>query len=127
MVITANRVEVLTALRANRESHAKIVAEARAGYLERATAALTARLEKLRAGKLISTGMAINLPQDYTNVYDTAIKMLELHQGDTVVLNAQQVRNLVRDDWDWTSLFLTTNSAYSGTARAVGGSNEGDE
>lgn len=117
MKIVAKRREVLAALRANRETHAKIVAEARRGYLQRAAAELQVRLDKIRAGKVVNISTPIALPADYTNVYDTAIKMLELHQGEEVTLNSNQVRNLIQDEWDWSKHFIDVSSAYSGTAR----------
>lgn len=116
MEITAKRVDVLAKLRVNRELHAKVVIEARAGYLRRAQAALEERLAKTKEGKLVSLGFRLQLPQDYTSVYDTAITMMELHTGDEIKLSAGQVRSLMRDEWDWSHTFYSTNAEYSGTA-----------
>lgn len=113
MKIEANKIELLDKLRANRKEHAAIVAEAREGYVKKARAALEKRLGQLSEGQIVSLSFRLDVPQDHTKVYDTAIRMLELHQDDTVRLTASQVRNLEMDEWDWTDSFLGTASAYS--------------
>ena len=67
----------------------------------------------MREGKLVSLAFALRMPVDQTKVYDTAITMFELEVGSTVTLNSDQVRNLMRDEWDWTEDFYASNSAYS--------------
>lgn len=116
MAVTAKRDEVLTALRAGREDHIRIVAEARAGYLVKAKAELQKRLGRLEEGHLDSLVFGLPLPMDQTSVYDTAIRMLELHQGAELTLNAEQVRSLVQNQWDWTRAFYMSTAQYSGTA-----------
>ena len=59
-------------------------------------------------------------PQDHSQVYRTAIKMMELHIEDTIDLNSDQVQNLINDDWHWTEQFLMQNAFYSKTAAEVG-------
>lgn len=122
MTVRANTKDVLSKLRSNRETHAMIVKEAREGYVEKAKLALMARLDDLKSGKIVSLHFSLSPPQDYTKVYDTAINMLEIHQEDTVELDAQQVRNLYMDEWDWRDQFLATNAHYSKMARDISGS-----
>lgn len=116
MTIVAKRDDVLNTLRKNRETHAEIVKEARTGYVEKARQALSSKLDKLASGKVVALSFTLRVPLDYTKVYDTAIKMLELHQNATIELDATQVRNLMQDQWDWTDQFYGTNSVYSKTA-----------
>lgn len=111
--IEANKDELLAKLKANRQEHAAIVAEAREGYVKKAREALEKRLGQLSDGKIVSLSFRLDVPTDHTRVYDTAIRMLELHQNKTVLLTATQVRNLEMDEWDWTDSFLGTASAYS--------------
>ena len=87
--------------------------------MDRAREALRKRLDELESGKLVSLAFKLNPPQDFTTVYDTAIKMLELHTGEDIELTSEQVRTLVMDEWGWTREFFASNSAYSGTARAT--------
>jgi hypothetical protein len=117
MVVTVSKGEALERLKANRERHAVIVKEARESYANRALAALTKRIEKLKTGKIVGLAFSLRVPQDQTSVYDTAIEMLELHTEDHVEMNASQVRNLMMDEWDWMDQFLLHNAGYSGTAR----------
>jgi hypothetical protein len=122
MSITATKATVLSKLHANRESHKKVVAEARAGYVTRARAALEKKLRLVAEGKIVSLAFSLKPPLDYSTVYDTAIRMLELHTGDTIQLDSAQVRSLIEDQWDWSRDFLVSNSAYSQTAKAQLGS-----
>lgn len=119
MTITAKRDEVLATLQKNRELHRQIVVEARAGYVDRARTALAAKLESLKEGKVVALYFELRVPVDQTKVYDTAIRMLKLHQEDTIALDGQQVRNLIEDQWDWSAEFYGTNMKYSDTAAAV--------
>jgi hypothetical protein len=127
MTIVTKTSELLAILKKNRESHRLIVEEARVGYIEKAREALNKRLDALKAGKVVGLSFGLQLPVDQTSVYDTAIKMLELHQGDTIELSHTQVRNLVLDKWDWTGAFRATSVLYSETARSTFGSSDEDE
>jgi hypothetical protein len=117
MNIKAKKEEVLEKLRTNRETHSKIAAEARVGYVEKAQQALNKRMAELKEGKIVGLSFNLRAPMDHTRVYDTAIASLELHQEDEITLTSDQVRHLCLDDWDWKEEFLTSNSQYSGSAR----------
>lgn len=121
MKINATTSEVLSILRANRDKHAKIVEEAKEGYLKRAREVLERELKKMQeATSPVAVTVFLNAPQDYTREYDVAIRMLELHTEPSVQLTSEQVQQLVVDDWGWKRQFLLSNSAYSETAtRAV--------
>jgi hypothetical protein len=116
MKITCAREPLLETVRTNREEHSAIVAEAREGYVKKARAALEKRLTQLEEGKIVSLHFRLVAPEDHTSVYDTMVRMLELHTEDTVELDAQLVRNLEMDEWDWTDTFLGTAAQYSGLA-----------
>jgi hypothetical protein len=116
MQVKAKKDEILQKLYVNRESHTQIVSEARIGYVEEARKALERRLDDLKSGKIINLSFALQAPQDYTDIYNTAIKMLELHQEEYIILNAVQIRNLIMDEWDWKRDFLISNARYSKTA-----------
>lgn len=120
MRIVAKRDDVLATLRENRSKHSEIVREAQEGYRTKAMEAIKNRLDALMAGKIVSLQFVLRVPVDQTKVYDTAIRMLELHQNDTLELDAGQVRNLMQDEWDWTDAFYATNMAYSKTAEDIG-------
>ena len=117
MSITAEKQSVLETLRKNRDSHKTMVIEARTGYVEKARAALEKKLAAVKEGKIVALSFTLKPPLDYSAVYDTAIKMLEMHSGASITLDATLVHNLIEDNWDWTREFLVSNSAYSASAR----------
>lgn len=111
--IKADRAELLETLKTNRKQHAIIVKEAREGYINKAIAALEKRLAQLKEGKLTHLSFALAIPQDHTAVYDTAIVMLERHTDSTIELNAEAVRSLIEDTWDWSRGFIGSTIEYS--------------
>jgi len=117
--VTVNCQEALKRLIANRKQHQKVVKEARTGYVKEAKRALAKKLKLLEQGKITDLSFSLRPPQDYTKVYDVAIEMLTLHQGETIELGGAQVRNLMMDEWDWTRQFLYANYAYSATAKKM--------
>lgn len=120
MFVVANTKDVLAQVRANREKHIAIVAEAKQGYIARAKEALQAKLNQLNGGKPVSLSFpGLMQPLDYTSTYDTAIAMLELHTEPTIKLDSEQVQGLIRDEWGFRKAFLDSTSAYSGTAREL--------
>jgi len=120
MNVTCDTKEILGKLRANLEKHSELVAEARDGYAKRAEAALEEKLALFRSGKIASLNFHLKAPQDFSNVYKTAIQMLELHQQEHIVLSASEFRKLVEDEWDWTREFFVSNSSYSAGTREYG-------
>lgn len=119
MTTTVDRLDLLSKLRENLANHSKIVEEARAGYIEKARKELEERLKDIEKGKLVNLTFGLYPPQDYSSVYKTSISMLEWNKSDTVELEADEFRQLVEDQWDWTQGFLASNVGYSRTARAL--------
>ena len=117
LVIKAQTVEVLETLNTNKDKHRTIVQEAREGYLTAAMKELTQRMAELKSGKLVELHFSLRAPQDYTKVYEVAIKMLQMHTGDTILLKGDQVRHLIMDDWDWMETFLVQNRRFSDSAK----------
>lgn len=116
MTTVVPKEKLLATLQANLKRHATIVQEARDGYIKKARAALETRLEALRQGKLVALTFQLTPPADYSEVYRNAISMLEWNTSDAVELQADEFRQLVHDEWDWTDSFLMSNSAYSRTS-----------
>ena len=118
--VEINVKEALETLRKNREQHGAMVAEARKGYVEQARTALAERLDQLESGKLCALRFDLRPPEDYTGSYNVAIRMLELHTGETVEMDGAQVRTFIMDEWDWTKNFFFANSGYSPLTHEVG-------
>lgn len=114
--VECNKDELLATLRKNRERHKAIVIEARKGYMANAKKVLQEKLAELESGKIKTVSVSLSAPQDMSSVYDTTIKMLELHQQPTITLSSDEVRMLIEDKWDWTARFLQANAMYSDIA-----------
>ena len=117
MTTVVPRHKLLATLRANLAKHSAIVQEARAGYLESAKKALARKMEELQSGKIVALAFHLEPPADYSEVYRNSIEMLEWNTEDMVTLEADEFRNLVRDEWDWVDHFYASNRAYSMSAR----------
>lgn len=63
---------------------------------------------------------ALTVPVDYRSAYDTTIAMLEWSTDDNITLAADEFRQFVQDQWDWKDGFISSNAAYSSTARVIG-------
>jgi len=113
ITVNCQKSKVLTRLRTNRERHAELVKEARAGYVATARKALSQKLDSLASGRVISVYVSLAVPLDYTSHYDTVIAMLEAHTGEHIELGATEFRNLMEDKWDWREQFIGTNKLYS--------------
>lgn len=119
MKTIVKRDQLLETLKINAAKHAKIVQEARDGYVKKAQEALVKRLEELRTGKIVSLHFSLQPPQDNSEVYRNCIKMLEWTTAAEVTLEADEFRQLVLDEWDWSSGFYGQNKLYSATANLV--------
>ena len=117
LIITAKTSDVLSALHRNRQDHIAKYNRAREGYFVAAKKELEKALKRVEAKKFENLYVQLSVPVSHEKVYDTAIRMLELHEDSgmvTLELNSTQVDSLVHDIWDWTSTFNTTVSSYGG-------------
>ena len=120
--ITANKEELLVTLRTNREIHIAEYRKAVDGWLSAAINKLTRRVGKIRdfdhAGDFNKelphsfVNLDSDRPELHTGDYDRAIKMLELHTEDTIVMTAQDVGRYVMDEWGWTESFKNSSQTY---------------
>jgi hypothetical protein len=108
--------EALRTLRENKERHRTIVQEARVSYASKAKALLSAKMDELANGKITALRFDLQVPEDHTEDYELAIKMLELHSHDHIEMSAADVRTLMMDEWDWMRSFLFTNARYTNSA-----------
>lgn len=119
LTTTVPKDTLLTKLRANRATHAKIVEEAKVGYIEKAKKALAARMEELASGKITALHFDLVMPQDYTKEYDTVIGMIEATTQAEITLSVEEYRMFVEDEWEWLGHFLASNTLYSATGMGV--------
>ena len=86
-----NKQEALKTLRENKDRHSEIVAEARKGYAEKALKLLSAKCDEIASGKITALRFDLQVPEDHTEDYELAIKMLELHCEDTIEMTSTDV------------------------------------
>ncbi len=55
---------------------------------------------------------SFEIPVDHTGDYDQALAILEWEQGESVTLTAEEFKNYIQDEWNWTATFKGTNSTY---------------
>lgn len=118
--VTARKEEILGTLRANREQHQKMVAEARLGYIDAAQTALRGKLAALEKGQPVALDFKLRPPKDFSRIYDTTIKQLEAHTGSVIELSSSEFNMLVEDEWEWMREFINLNAQYSGSTRTFG-------
>ena len=112
--------DLLTKVRANREQHVALYAEAKDNYLATVREGLEKTLAKLDAGEYSVTdyiAYTYSPPKNYTEVYDHAIAIFELDTRETILLDQKQFTSFVMDKWDWKNDFLLSNAAYVGKQR----------
>lgn len=114
--VETNKDKLLQKLKANLENHKKIYEEAKLGYLDKAIEACDKQKGELMTGKLVNLNINLSPPTSHEKEYKQAIEMLEWSDNQVLRLTAQQFRQYVLDDWDWSRQFFLSNVGYSSTA-----------
>ena len=114
MNIQIRKDKLLEILKINKDIHIGEYREARKAYIEATVVELSEAIEKLKENKDVNTFHLFKNPKskNYATSYDTAIKMLNWHDQDTVELDAKHYNAYVEDEWDWTNEFKNTSSSY---------------
>lgn len=114
-----NKDKLLGILRKNRDEYKELYEEAKNGYIEQAMKRVVGKMELLRNGKAVALQFSLQVPEDYSSTYETAIQMLSMSEDEDVVLNSQEFRNLVMNEWDWMDSWLCSNRSYSGKVQTL--------
>lgn len=118
--IKVHKDQLKTKLEQNRAEHQKIFLEAVDGYRDEAIRQLESHVARIKANnKVVRISVYVTPPEDHTSDYDAAIEMLKWATGSDIELDEASFRHFVLNDWEWTRSFLSTNSAYSMSARAL--------
>ncbi len=110
---TVNKAELLKILEENRSKHRRVFEAALSGYQKEALRQLEEKVRALKAGKYPKIYIHLASPEDHTKDYDRIIRMVSMHQGDTIILEEQQFAWYVEDDWQWKRQWATTSNAYA--------------
>ncbi len=111
--ITISKTKLLDVIKANREKHRAIFLEAQTGYRLAAIIELDKMLVEARSGKRIRRAVKLIEPIDQTSEYDRVIRMLEMSEDSTILLEEHDFRQYVLDDWAWKGQFNASNRLYS--------------
>lgn len=147
-LITVDRGELISHLQENMTRHTKEYKEAVANYQELALKrleklreetmlSLTKRFGEIKekierfdpneddpVGNLVrlihAATFELQVPEDHTRDYEQAIVEAQWEVSDKVELTATQVRNFIRDDWDWQEDFQKVSATYASMNRGGG-------
>ena len=111
--VKVKREELLTKVRANRDAHQNLFLKAQEGYRKLIIEELDRMLAEAKAGRKISRSINLAEPVDHTSVYDRVIMMLEMSVDDTIVLDANEFDQYVRDRWAWSHHATTMPESYA--------------
>ena len=107
------RVQLLKALRENRDKHRAVFEEAMEGYRTQAIKILEEHIERIKANKPEQVRITLPMPEDHTDDYDRVIQMIEWSLDAEVWLDGHEFDQYVRDEWGWKAAFLATASTYT--------------
>jgi hypothetical protein len=107
--------QLVQIVKKNRQEHREIFLKAQEKYREVAIALLDRQLKAAREGKPFMLAEFIHLvqPEDHSQDYDRALRMLELEVDDVVTLTMPEFANLVQDQWNWSRQWATNTSRYT--------------
>lgn len=116
MKMTIKKDKLIEVVSSNRDAHVGIFREAVEGYKKLAVERLEEHIERIKSGSLERVYVTLPAPENHLGDYDRVLKMLELTEDTSMVLDEQEAAQYVMDDWGWKDQFLSSNSSYSMTA-----------
>lgn len=113
-VVTVNKDELLSALKANRDKHAKEFEEVQLAYERSVVEALEEALARAKDGVEFKTWFQdLTVPESHVKEYDRVIKMLEMSVKSEITIDSTQFNQYVMDEWGWRRGFEAVSAAYS--------------
>ena len=118
--ITINKNSLLPIVQENKNKHDAILSAAISGYWVKVEEVLNEKLEKVKRQEKIDSYLNLAYPTDYSEEYNSVIRMLELSADENITLTAKEFDSLVRNQWSWRNSFLTSYSGYAGITATTG-------
>lgn len=119
MIYTVRVIDLIDTLKANRAAHREIYEEAVVAYREKALAETSDLIDRLTRGEVLRVSLALPVPEDHTDDYDRAIRMLEmtLAAGEEFVdLRDEEAERFVMDRWGWQRSWTDNTLSYASPA-----------
>lgn len=118
MIVSVSTQQLLGILHTNLEAHVQNFNEAYGAYRKKVEDKLRQLLREVEnsEGRVpsLSDLRSLMKPECFQSEYNRAIEMLEMHQGDTLNLDADTYQKFVQDEWNWTHLFKGTYASNTG-------------
>jgi hypothetical protein len=111
--VKVKREDLLAKVRANRDAHQELFLKAQANYRKFIIEELDRMLADATANRKIRRSIDLVEPRDHTSDYDRTIMMLEMSVEETIILNATEFDQYVRDVWAWTQSDGVTLGEYA--------------
>lgn len=112
MEITVNKAKLLEVLQENRATHVETFQRAIEKYRVKALEFFEEQIAIIKAGGEPERGMRLPLPEEHTDDFDRAIKMVDWHQGSTMNLTDDQFEQFVENRWGWHRTFIANTTSY---------------
>jgi hypothetical protein len=110
--ITVLKNDLIETLKANRDAHRDMFLRAQTAYRAKMIEELDRALDEAKNGGTIRRSFALPVPEDHTDDFNTAIQMLEWHQGKTADLSQHEFMNYVENNWGWRQSFAANTASY---------------
>ena|SRR6059036_2156870 len=111
--VTVKKDELLEKLELNKDNHRAKFLEAQKVYREQYINELERMLKDARRGDKIRREITLPMPVDHTSDYNAIIEMIKRHVEDTIVLQEEDVRKYIMDQWNWMNAFTATTEFYA--------------
>ena len=115
-MVTVTKVKLLRTLHKNRATHTEEFEEARGNYGEVLVEFLEKKLDEAKNSSCLDDFNVNDLPEkprSYVKYYDEAISILEYSEDKELVLEHDDFKNYVLDDWHWKENFINANATYA--------------
>jgi hypothetical protein len=113
--VTVDKGWLVSVVTANRDAHRGVFEEAVEKFRVLALERLDALVKQITAGQIVALHVRLPIPEEHTDDYARALKMLDAHVGTTVELSETAYRCLVEDEWGWHRAFVSNTMAYMNT------------
>jgi len=118
--VIVNKVELLEALRENREAHEAEYKTALEGWWEQVQDWFVQQQEAIDEANTSESGEDPELhcshtkPTEHLKDYDREIKMADMSLTDEIELTTEEFAKYVMDEWEWSDMWKLSNTRYSG-------------
>lgn len=117
--VKINKDKLKTILVENKKKHEEAYKEAVEGYNETVESSLRTLLTQAETATVTRSDImrVVNRlaePTDHSKEYETAIEMVDLNEEDQIVLDQEDFRQYIQDDWHWKREFAGAYTSNTG-------------